>query len=333
MADLVEEGHQEEQDRIQAMIHAYGLDSEGIPSLCTDPFGLPDFRPAVLKIWMPRVAAALLIFLLCLYSNNLAQAWLQANMSGYYETRWIPNPEYTDHTVKLWDVTFEYLPYFPETLPADIFATVSPLVVVIRFMVFAGPMSLRWTILCRVIIMWGIMWFLRGLCIVVTPLPNPHLTCEPIITYPDNIFLEAFAIFLMGDLTCQDVMFSGHTVAVTLGALTTAKYWSRAPWRTSDAAEEGPWSFNTFVDTVLIIWAITGYYFIIASHFHYTVDVVVAAVLTCLVFNTYHNAIEVCWNKKQHWMRIPARDFLQWLELHSKDSVLSRRGISPPATA
>jgi len=332
MEDFVEDGYQDEHKRIQAMTLAYGLDCEEIPPFCTDPFGLQDFRPAVLKIWVPRVAVALLLHLLGLYSNNVAQAWLQAHISGYYENRWIPNPKFTNHTVIMYDVSFEYLPYFPDTTPADIIAALPAIICIVRFLIFAGPMSLRWTIVCRVLIMWGVLWVLRGLCIVTTPLPNPDFTCVPRITYPDNVFLEAFAIFpglIADDLTCQDVMFSGHTVGMTLWAQVAAKYWSKAPWRASDATEEGPGSFNTFIDAVMILIVIAGMYFIIASHFHYTVDVIVAAVLACLVFNAYHRAIEICWSRKQHWSRIPARAFLKWLEFNSKDNMLYRRSCSP----
>mmetsp|Transcript_12430 Transcript_12430/g.31026 ORF Transcript_12430/g.31026 Transcript_12430/m.31026 type:complete len:89 (+) Transcript_12430:278-544(+) len=84
-----------------------------------------------------------------------------------------------NHSVILWDVSFKRLPYVRSTKMADMFAGGGPLFVIVRFLVLPGPLSLRWTIFSRLLIIWGMLWCFRGFTIIATPLPNPDYTCRP----------------------------------------------------------------------------------------------------------------------------------------------------------
>lgn len=300
--------------RFQDLAKSYGaVGSDGkYQGFWSDPFCLRDFKISVLSCSLPRLLFAVAFFFLGLYMNSLSQAWLQRNMSGYYE-KMCPGPHKT-----LWDITFKVLPYVPTTRPADLFASAAPAYLVLRFIVFPGPLSLRWTILCRWLTVWGTIWMVRSLTIVVTPLPNPDHTCKPIISFPDNLFAEAFMIAITKDLTCQDVMFSGHTVALTLSTLFISKYTSVAPWSSIGASRA--WiSVSTFVNVFGSLFVVTGYYFIAASHFHYTLDVLVGALVTYTMFRAYHNRLELAWLRKVHGGNGIMDPFLHWYERDSRD--------------
>eukprot|EP00933_Yihiella_yeosuensis_P054759 TRINITY_DN5330_c0_g1_i2.p1 TRINITY_DN5330_c0_g1~~TRINITY_DN5330_c0_g1_i2.p1 ORF type:complete len:381 (+),score=33.39 TRINITY_DN5330_c0_g1_i2:42-1184(+) len=327
-SDDDEDEHDEELESITSkkmffadMVRDYNVDPDGrYPGFWSDPFCLADFRCPVLKVYAPRLAVSFCIFLFGLYVNNVSQAWLQKHIAGYYEQGWAPVPPQTA-SVKLWDITYENLPYISSTKPADTFAFAAPAMMIARFVIMPGPMSLRWTILCRWQITWGILWFCRAFTILTTPLPNPDHTCVPRISFPDNIFLEAWAnlpiVPWYDELTCQDVLYSGHTVALTLNMLFIFKYVRLAPygdWSASNAM----CSLSTVVNTLGILMVIVGYYFIVASHFHYTVDVLVGAMMTLLVFNFYHYLSRVSMLRARR-SRSCLHPFFRWLEWHAKD--------------
>jgi len=290
----------------------------------SDPFSRKDFARAELRTYLPRLGAALAIFFTGLFINNLSQAWLQKEMAGYYETHWAPVvPE--KHNVTLWDVSFKYLPYVKTTTPCDVFAAGAPLFCILRFAVMPGPMSLRWTIVCRYLTIWGILWFCRAFTIVTTPLPNPDKSCKPKITFPDSIFMEALAnmpfLPMFSEMTCQDILYSGHTVALTLATLITVKYVRHAPW----LSPSNDWcSVSTACSITWAIATLTGYFFIIASHFHYTVDVLVGSLMTVLVFNYYHTCIHFAVVRKRK-SRLCFWPFLRWFEGPAKDLQAWRR--------
>jgi len=302
------------------------LDEKGeCPGFCSDPFGCRDFSRDELRIWMPRVAFAFCFVHLGIYVNSFSQAWLQNNIAGYYETRWKPvNETMVNTTVILWDVVFQKLPAVNSTKYADLLAALLPTFMFIRFAIIPGPMSLRWTIICRVWVIWGVLWFFRAATILITPLPNPWPECVPQISYPDNNFLEAFSmlpfVFWTKEITCQDVLYSGHTVAITLPMLTFMRYIPLSPWFPYESSHK--WlSWSTFVNCSSMVVLLGGYFLIAASHFHYTVDVFVAVIMSSLVFYGYHNIVRINYlhglglSRSHHCLV----HFADWYECYSKD--------------
>jgi len=300
------------------------LDENGeYPSFFSDPFGCRDFRCDELKIWMPRVAFAL-VFVNCgIYVNSFSQAWLQNNIAGYYETNWKPaNATVVNTTVILWDVVFQKLPAVDSTKYADWIAAGLPALMLFRFAILPGPFSLRWNLICRIWFIWGILWFVRAITIWITPLPNPWPECVPKISYPNNNFLEAFCmlpfVFWTTEITCQDVLYSGHTVAVTLPMLTFMRYIPLSPWFPCESSHH--WlSCSTLVNGGSAIVLLVGYYVIAASRFHYTVDVFVAVIMSALVFYGYHNIVRINSMRSSVHSRNCFVGFVRWYERYSKD--------------
>eukprot|EP00928_Gymnodinium_smaydae_P061959 TRINITY_DN45909_c0_g1_i1.p1 TRINITY_DN45909_c0_g1~~TRINITY_DN45909_c0_g1_i1.p1 ORF type:complete len:426 (+),score=67.27 TRINITY_DN45909_c0_g1_i1:278-1555(+) len=235
-----------------------------------------------------------------------------------------------DEMVTLWDVTFTYLPYVNSSVPADVFAGGSAIVSLVRFVIIPGPLSLRWTFLARALVIWGLLFLCRAVTITTTPLPNPYHKCVPRVHFPQSIWLEAWAnLPILGagynELTCQDVMFSGHTVMGTLFTLFLVKYMALAPWsrHTADTSLRFC-SLPMFIDLMAFIWCLWGWFHIAASHFHYTVDVLVGIMMTVLVFVTYHYVAKIVWLRRRHPMHISLSPCLRWFELHAKDIRLWR---------
>lgn len=367
---IFEERRRRRQQAVDIMVRVYGYDEKpgGFPHLFRDLLGCRDFSKSNLRKFMPRFAFSFVFYLVCVYINNLSQAWLQMNLAGWYESKWgyshatfeeaqawllkhnpavykarwgdlLPSQTeavqaanqpgvrakiseyYENRTSTLYDLAFLYLPYVPSSQPADMFAGISVLLAWVRFVFFPGPMSIRWTFLCRFNLIWGCLFLARGVCIIVTPLPNPFHECVPKVSYPNNVWAQAYKLLPGvgdGELTCQDVMFSGHTAMGTLGTLFLMTYMKPSPWFRSDA-EDRIVSVQLFVDVLGIVWLLFGWYVITASHFHYTVDVAVGALLTFVFFSFYHIKIKTIWLEKDRPCGICLGAFLRWYEMHSLD--------------
>eukprot|EP00928_Gymnodinium_smaydae_P002959 TRINITY_DN1107_c0_g2_i2.p1 TRINITY_DN1107_c0_g2~~TRINITY_DN1107_c0_g2_i2.p1 ORF type:complete len:393 (-),score=7.86 TRINITY_DN1107_c0_g2_i2:243-1337(-) len=303
---------------ISDMVEIYEIPSHRIPNMTYDPCNCRDFSFGELRKFIPRFTVSFLIFLLGVYINNVSMAWLQKHMPGYYDTKWVPNRSMTNESVVLWDVTFERFPVM-DTYYADFFTVGSVVICVIRFVLLPGPLSLRWVILCRYFMILGLLYLCRAFTITATPLPNPDQTCKPRITYPDSIWQEGWAILSKGDITCHDVMFSGHTMLLTTSMLFFFHYIRRSPWHEHGLSHE--W-FSTSSGLFMgsCVYMAIGYYCIVASRFHYTVDVLVGILISYFVFHSYHDQIQVMWFRKTY-----LGPFLKWMEAYSKDLILWKR--------
>lgn len=339
------------------------MSQESSHTFFQDPFCVRDFRARELRRHLPRLAVAFAFYCSGLYVNNLSQAWLQKHFQHYYEARWAPVPPFgvepplpvvnksvsiwydttitwqwpahrrpvplasahRNETVTLWDLGFNYFSYVNSSMPANMFAGGSAAMATVRFAILPGPLSMRWAFLCRSLAIWGMLFVCRAFTTVVTPLPNPYHQCVPKISYPDNIWLEALAIFpgVGNESTCQDVMFSGHTTMGTLFTLSIIRYAPLAPWSRYTATDRC-FSVTTLIHVLSVCWCCWGYYVITASRLHYTIDVIVGVLVTLLCFNAYHYNAKIIWFRKLHPVRASMSTFLRWFERYSPDLRLFR---------
>merc|ERR1712013_328373 len=91
-----------------------------------------------------------------------------------------------------------------------------------------------------------------------------------------NVLFEALLVLFRVRATNTDVFYSGHSVMITLCALTLDSYCARRG-----------------VVAVFSAWSVAALYVIVATRFHYSIDVIVAAVLTVLAWKLYHVALRV----------------------------------------
>eukprot|EP00929_Paragymnodinium_shiwhaense_P003342 TRINITY_DN103817_c0_g1_i1.p1 TRINITY_DN103817_c0_g1~~TRINITY_DN103817_c0_g1_i1.p1 ORF type:complete len:360 (+),score=32.27 TRINITY_DN103817_c0_g1_i1:126-1205(+) len=282
----------------------------------SDPFCLADFRKDRLLPALPRLAVAFTIYCVGVYSNCVFQAWLQENMATYYDQWKGPKP------LILKDAGHDILPKIDisKTNWCDLLGMFGGSFTLFRLGIMPGPMSMRWTFCCRFCVLTGIMLGMRGLTIVSTVLPNPDQDCkvqDPYghLKYP---FTFAFDIFRGEAVTCADVLFSGHTVGVTLSCMFLSEYMPLAPWWVSASSHNGALSAGrTTMQVIIVVYAAISYACIIASQFHYSADVLLGFLLTFFVFKEYHARVRQCYISKRWYSR-----FLRWFEGNSRDAVL-----------
>ncbi|XP_065191099.1 sphingomyelin synthase-related protein 1-like [Sycon ciliatum] len=140
----------------------------------------------------------------------------------------------------------------------------------------------RLLIMCRLFSLLGTVFLLRCCTLFVTSLsvPGDHLKCKPLkfdsyeeILWRSMEITSGFGMSLTGVHTCGDYMFSGHTAVLTMLNLAITEYTPRR-WRTLHMTT---WIMNIF-----------GIFFILAAHEHYSIDVVIAFVITSRLFLYYH---------------------------------------------
>jgi hypothetical protein len=135
---------------------------------------------------------------------------------------------------------------------------------------------MRQTIFRRFLAVYGALFITRGATILITLLPNPYIGCESTVDerYP---FSEALRIMSTDKFTCYDVLYSGHTVNLTICAMTWHTYshvvplvdWDLFSWGKPRRGPSGELLHLTFVKFFVWTWAGIGYLTIIATHFHY----------------------------------------------------------------
>lgn len=123
----------------------------------------------------------------------------------------------------------------------------------------------------RYLIVHGTLFTIRGLSIAMTVLPNPYKKCKPFLT--QSPYVSAFLVMAGSNGTCADVFFSGHAAMMGLCAMIVTAHMTRR---------------LTLRKIIVYIVTFIGWVIIVATRFHYTLDVFYGAVLSILVWNSYH---------------------------------------------
>jgi len=269
----------------------------------SDPFGLKELR--TLPKQLPQLPLIAILMWCGIYFNCWAQAYLQKTMGDFYKK-----------DMKLYDLLFEILPSMSDYSDwCDTIVFVLNYGMMFRFAILCGPRSLRFTILRRWCTCFGILFFLRGCTMVCTVLPNPDETCVPQLRYPDNPWMEAFRLMVYLDSTCQDVLYSGHTVNITLACCVWVVYSRHSPIFYSQRGDFIYFVEKRVIPLTFVAICFLSYLFIIATRFHYSVDVFLGAWLTLLVWWGYHQAMCIA-SFRQHR---PLHRFITWLERAAPD--------------
>jgi hypothetical protein len=82
--DVAEQNKLMDEEGLLLSVHGF----DAWPGFWSDPLCKRDFTKENFRRFMPRILAASLWFLSCVYLNNLSQAWLQSNLAGWYEAQW-----------------------------------------------------------------------------------------------------------------------------------------------------------------------------------------------------------------------------------------------------
>jgi hypothetical protein len=132
----------------------------------------------------------------------------------------------------------------------------------------------------RLFLVWSCMNCLRGICITLTVLTNPYLQChsEP---HP-NIFLDALLLLTTRRQSCGDVFFSGHSVTCTLSCLMWLTY-RRRTFSSSICKY-----FHHALALLFPMFVVSCLLTLIATQFHYSVDVFIGSFLSILMWQITH---------------------------------------------
>ena len=143
-------------------------------------------------------------------------------------------------------------------------------------------------LLRRILFIIGFVYLLRGFCFFVTSLPNPNSTCK--LQYPRGGVGSYFLLLLRmisGSVTaCTDNIYSGHTSWVIVCLITFHMYQSRI-----------------WIIICAYLLASTVLFAIVSTHLHYTVDVIVAIIVSSSIYLSYHYLVllaldDIYFNKK-----------------------------------
>ncbi|CAF4524814.1 unnamed protein product [Rotaria socialis] len=272
----------------------------------------------VLCVYLP-VSFSILFFLITLYINSFVQVWADRNVPY-----WLPT---------LPDIGHNLLPYCTYFQINNYYISIAFILVIIRYIF---QRDIRLIVFRRWFFLQAVMYVMRTISIYVTSLSVPLPSCNT--TAVGSPSIEAFYIMFFMHTTCGDVLFSGHTITLTLCALAWTTYskgeehypirwlWYRLRGMNQKIVSNGSsWFYPkldstgdplSFYITTLLVWMFTiiGYLFIIATRFHYTVDVFLGFLLANLTWQIYHYYIK---NLAERRSIIITRFFL-WFEDYEK---------------
>jgi len=139
-------------------------------------------------------------------------------------------------------------------------------------------------ILYKAIIVWGSLQLIRGFCFLSTQLPGPGPHCHAGGAYEEHkqkSLGECFTKLNAGYPNCGDLIFSGHMMTLITNFYYFQKY-------SKTLFCYYPRLYN-WIFTLIWLFAPIQAYMIIALRNHYTVDVIVACLLTPLYIYWFEN--------------------------------------------
>ena len=214
------------------------------------------------QVWVRLIVGSLFCFT-CIYINSISQVLIER----YYLVHSKQKP--------LFDIGFELLPYLAYPTVPDVLLLVFLVSILASLLIFHPKRS---QVARRFLALQGAVFFLRSLSIIATILPNPEPSCQPasIAGSPsENIYFEALKVALRLRVTCGDCLFSGHVAMAHLLALLGHHFARPYP----------------LVQTLIWVYALALYLCIVATRFHYTIDVVAAVGVTTAVWQWYHRLL------------------------------------------
>lgn len=230
---------------------------------------LPRWLPhwlAQRNIVEPETLAALLFFISSTYIMTLLQLAGDMRHIRFYGGNGVPN----NSSRTLPDAGHELLPYFNNERLLDLLVNSMAIVAVVRVLFTEEPQRpLR-----RLLWMQAVIHCLRGVTLFVTTLPNPY-TNDCIDSSRRNIFYLALRVSFRLSITCSDITVSGHSATTTSAVLFQLLY---TPMSSTGSL-------------VCVCYMVGVWLLIIASRYHYTVDVVLGVLITFSVYSMYHLAL------------------------------------------
>ncbi|KAJ2375308.1 hypothetical protein IW150_002619 [Coemansia sp. RSA 2607] len=184
----------------------------------------------------------------------------------------------TVHSRPLHDLVLSRLPYVHQNYGwiSDLLVNSSALICVVVNLLTAHSWRARLVFLRRLGWMTALLYFMRSITISVTTMPPPVASCQPALASgARDMFSVALDMISGRTKECTDMVFSGHTVILTVSFL----FWTRYACH---------WALVVYsaIHTVL------GVASVLLVRYHYTLDVVLALFFTFFVHHIYYRSLE-----------------------------------------
>ena len=137
-------------------------------------------------------------------------------------------------------------------------------------------------VICHALLTAGTCYLLRGFILSSTLLPNPFPNCDSMLNPKQPLMVNAIFVVLKIKRTCNDVMFSGHSMSLALFSSISWQY------------------FKKTEAVFVTIFTSFAAFFIISARFHYTSDVIVGAVISLLVFYLIEAQYKIACHVAEH---------------------------------
>lgn len=145
----------------------------------------------------------------------------------------------------------------------------------------------------------GLCFLVRSFSILITFLPNPYQSCALNPARDESFFIQGLKVMGGQRFTCGDVMYSGHSVNMTLMNLIWQEYLPRT------------WAITPFLRVLWWLLNIGGLLCCVATHFHYSVDCYLGFVVASSFWTIYHLALKL--PRDVVWKDSPDESVTAWL--------------------
>ncbi|ORX72486.1 hypothetical protein DL89DRAFT_266064 [Linderina pennispora] len=216
-----------------------------------------------------------------------------------------PHPSVDNQPLR--DILLDNLPFVPQGWVSDALVNTAGLFSVVGCMLMARGWQAKLVLLRRVAWMMGVLYFLRSITISLTTMPPSIKGCVPVLPKDTNELLAHIPGSFTGEVgACTDKIFSGHTTILVISFL----FWTRYARH---------WAFIAYS----AIHTIAGILSVLAVRYHYSIDVLLAIILTYFVHHAYYGALD---------RAILLRDMLAGRHSYSTNSALPITGPAKRAS-
>jgi len=177
------------------------------------------------------------------------------------------------------DLGFHLLPYIATPHIADHWNAI--MIVPTFLIMFPALGNFRARVLQRFCLIQGLCFLVRSFSILMTFLPNPYESCALNPARDESFVMEGLKVMRGERFTCGDVMYSGHSVNMTLMNLVWQQYLPKE------------WTMTPYLRAFWWILNIGGLLCCVSTHFHYSVDCYLGFIVACSFWAIYHLALKV----------------------------------------
>ncbi|KAI7865776.1 hypothetical protein BDF14DRAFT_1985821 [Spinellus fusiger] len=183
----------------------------------------------------------------------------------------------------LGDLAFDAFPFIKNFQIVNYLMAATVIYTLVMFILQSPDWTTRWIMLRRWLFIMGTLYVFRGMTLVVTQLPSPlynNCQVDPISINGNAAERFGFLFSIMGGsgMTCTDNIFSGHTSLMMSCVMV---------WRIHSRVRR---IFN-WIAYAIVLSAIL---MILFTHFHYSIDVLLAIYIVYTTWNIYMQYIQEC---------------------------------------